>query len=441
MNRFIFENEGTNSFLVYQLNQEEEIDSFCYGMISNNKIDGVLPILLSQIDEDRFLKYNIVAKVSLKHYFGSMVSKSRFLNIMKNIAYTMNNIEEYMLKTSSLVLNTEHIYVTVGSNNVSLVYLPISNQKEVLNPYHFFKDLTTNIQFDSSEDAGYVAKIINFLNQSSHAPLDEFIKLLDTLLNEKGSMVKVISVQTSPEPASSVNSLAIPIQEVLLSDQVSKKETIQKKNVISPSVKAEKKEEKGGILGLFKSKGDNKKEKQEKQRQPAQNYAIPNAGNTSKAIIKKEEAVEAVVPISSIPKIVHAEPITPPQSHDFGATSVFNDFSVSGEGTVVLHENDTTFSKAYIIRKRTNDKILIHKSTFNIGKEKSYVDYAIADNPAISRSHISIINRNGQYFLIDTNSTNGTFIDNKMIARNTEVMLTDGTKFKLANEEFDFVLQ
>ena len=75
-----------------------------------------------------------------------------------------------------------------------------------------------------------------------------------------------------------------------------------------------------------------------------------------------------------------------------------------------------------------------------IGKERSYVDYFIGDNTAISRSHANIITRDGVYFIVDTNSTNHTFVNGTMIQSNVETTITHGDTIRLANEDFEFKL-
>ena len=47
-------------------------------------------------------------------------------------------------------------------------------------------------------------------------------------------------------------------------------------------------------------------------------------------------------------------------------------------------------------------------------------------------------NCNYEYYILDTNSTNHTFINGTMIGSNSEMKLTSGDKVRLANEEFEF---
>ena len=66
------------------------------------------------------------------------------------------------------------------------------------------------------------------------------------------------------------------------------------------------------------------------------------------------------------------------------------------------------------------------------------MDYFIADNTAISRSHANIHTENGEYFIEDTNSTNHTYINGKLINSNVKTKIVSGDKIRLANEDFTF---
>lgn len=137
------------------------------------------------------------------------------------------------------------------------------------------------------------------------------------------------------------------------------------------------------------------------------------------------------------------QPLTRPQS--FSSSDNFGDTVVMGadgfgEDTVVIGEAMAASAiKPYLLRSSNNERILLDKPIFHIGKERSYVDYCISGNPTISRSHADIIGRNGQFFIVDNNSTNHTYINGEMIPSNTEIPLSHGTKIRLSNEEFEFL--
>jgi len=125
-----------------------------------------------------------------------------------------------------------------------------------------------------------------------------------------------------------------------------------------------------------------------------------------------------------------------PVQNSFNETTVLSPGMMGGE-TTVLHAGPARPDPA-LTRVKTGERISINKPVFRIGKEKSYVDYFIGDNTAISRSHANIHTDNGEYFVEDTNSTNHTYLNGKLINSNEKVKLTNGDKVRLANEDFTF---
>lgn len=110
-----------------------------------------------------------------------------------------------------------------------------------------------------------------------------------------------------------------------------------------------------------------------------------------------------------------------------------------GETTVLNDESQNVpVVTPYLYRIKNNESIPINKPLYRIGKERSFVDYFIGDNSAISRSHANILIKNGKFYIIDTNSTNHTYLNGQMIQSSTEVEINNGDKIRLANEDFEF---
>lgn len=91
-----------------------------------------------------------------------------------------------------------------------------------------------------------------------------------------------------------------------------------------------------------------------------------------------------------------------------------------------------------LLRITTQEKISVNKPVFRLGKERSYVDYFVTNNVAVSRSHADLITRGERCFVKDLNSKNHTYINGALIAPQQEVELHDGDRLKLGNEEFVF---
>ena len=56
---FSFENQGTNTYLVYAVSEEDIIDSMSLGMLTNNKIPGLAQTIFTQMDAKKYIKYNV----------------------------------------------------------------------------------------------------------------------------------------------------------------------------------------------------------------------------------------------------------------------------------------------------------------------------------------------------------------------------------------------
>ena len=113
--------------------------------------------------------------------------------------------------------------------------------------------------------------------------------------------------------------------------------------------------------------------------------------------------------------------------------------SVLGEGrgeTTVL--GASAQSAAYMIRKKTNERVVLSAPSFTIGKERSRVNYCISDNTSVSRCHARISRKGSQYFVADMNSTNFTFVNGVKVVPGQEVALKDNDTVRFADEDFEF---
>lgn len=111
------------------------------------------------------------------------------------------------------------------------------------------------------------------------------------------------------------------------------------------------------------------------------------------------------------------------------------------DSTTLLEDSMQSFKNVHyasLTRTSTGEEITLNKIVFRIGKERSYVDYFVSDNHAVSRSHADIITRGNLYYVVDHNSTNHTYINGTIIPVEKETVIHDGDTLKLANEEFIF---
>lgn len=366
-------------------------------------------------------------------------------------------------------------------------------------------------QFDSSEDCGYVAKIINYLNSSDNFSLKDFKAVIRTLSNQATAVQEalqkpvvqpeIVSEQKSttvqhnvtvpplrpqpinPQPPKSVLPNVVEAEPVQVKKTEQQSETKNDKNNFGFfGRKKEKAEvvastthsgEQFGfaVPGMNEGKAE-ESSKVEKQKKGGffgfGKKAIPGESEGKpKTDRNVSNTVQRPVPINSAPDkppvttantgvgFVPAQNKTPDWktpvgAGQYGATSVLNAGPI-GQTTVLSQQvigqttvlNQVVVQKVtpYLYRKRTGEKIPLDKILFRVGTERSYVDYCVSDNSAVSHSHADIINHEGEFYIRDNNSTNHTFLNGQMIASNQEYKLENGAKIVLGNEEFSFHVQ
>lgn len=545
MMAFTFETNGNNTFLVYPIQEDDVLDTMTLGMITNNKIPGLASVLYTQMNRDRFLKYNVTAKVTVKQFFAGVVNKRRLLGVFSSITAALALTEEYMIDSNSLLLDTNYIYADVSTCKAEMICLPVMQTAGTTDAGMFFKNIMFSTQFDQTENCDYVARIINYLNSVPVFVADDFGHLLEELQKmpstasvnyEKPAVqpavqqpvkknlfgsrkaqeaqqsqnqqavqpVPATAVQPAPQPSAqpqpqkavpqpavqphlqgnaggskvnpavpgtgNPNSFAVPGQNNNAGFAVPGQQApVQNRPVKAQQPTAETQEKKMSVFYLLQHynkenaaayKAQKEAKKQSGKAAPAVNnvpaadsgFAMPRqqaALQQPQAQMQQASARPQMQQAISQPQMSQRpaqQPIMQPDiqqvhsvsAENFGDT-VLMGAADYGEDTVVISEVQAGAAiKPYLFRISNNEKIFLEKPVFHIGKERSYVDYCITGNATVSRSHADIIMKDGQCYIVDNNSTNHTYVDGEMIPSNTEVPLSQGTKIRLSNEEFEF---
>lgn len=521
MKNLEIENQGNTSYLVYKIDDNNEIDSMTLGMITNNKIRGLAATSFTQIDCSQYIRYNISSKISVKQLFDGTVNKARFVGILLEIVEALLAVDEYMIDRSSLIMDLNYIYADVSSYDVAMICLPVTESGTGIDLGQFFKNIVITTIYDQTEPFDYIAKILNFLNGSPNFSTTDFRNLLEQLQHEN-----YVQKKNQPQPAVHQAGHIAPVQSTVNVSTANAPEVqqIQAHHVQPPAPKpanvpvqnnagwsgnlpqnavpqntatpkpavphlnypnanniTPKPTGDGGqpsgekeitLLGLLRnySKENAAKYKEQKQNgkkappvkqvknpvmQPKMNmpkgsFAVPGAAQAGdKGSYAPIHPVQQAVPNQKPQPAIINEKVDVPQQNavggqsaklttakaDFGNTTVLSSEMKHGETTVLQAPAP---QGPHLVRLKNGEKIMLNKPVFRIGKERSYVDYFVSDNTAVSRSHANIITRDGKCFIMDTNSTNHTFVNGGMIRSNEEVALENCAKIRLANEEFEF---
>ncbi|MGN0431293.1 MAG: DUF6382 domain-containing protein [Lachnospiraceae bacterium] len=459
MEQYTIETQGLNTYRVYQCGKEDLLDTVAIGMMQNNQIAGLLDMQVLRMDDICTLKFNISSKVPLSNFLSGVVKKERFLTVMKKIIDIMRRLEEYLLDVGQVFLTTEDIYVNVSTLEIGMLYYPVLSVKKNLSLNTFFKEILFSTEFDRSENCDYVVSLLNFLNTNKEADATELRKMLEDMLDQGDAKATVIPVQsaasvetpktiespsvrppvlvgeTSNVPPVTATTTVPPVQTASQTMASMPAENIlptgQNMNEKKKPVKSAEKEKKG-LFGKKISKPT------------VQPIGIEVPGMTQTTPAKQSTSIEPMQSVTSVqPVSLVQTPVLVQPSMNFGETTVLQT-PVIGETTVLGMDMQSNISKpvrAVLERKRTGEVIVIAKDVFKLGKEQHYADYCVLDNSAVSRSHADIVKRDNEYYIVDNNSLNHTFVNGIQIVGQSAQPLKEGDIVTLANEEFIYKLQ
>ena len=146
-----------------------------------------------------------------------------------------------------------------------------------------------------------------------------------------------------------------------------------------------------------------------------------------------------VEPVQPAPQI-HAAPTPAPvytapsqvQIPTYGSDTII-------EGETEIWDGDQGGMAAYLeyYENGMMSRIPLDKPSTLLGRLSGQVDFAVS-NPKVGKVHAEIINQNGQIFIKDLSSKNGTYVNGASSRINSNVLhpLNANDKFKLADSEF-----
>lgn len=439
---FKTENTGSETYLIYEVGETELLDNLSLGMLTNNKIPGVLSTTYYMKDSVRILRYQISSKVTLESYLAGTISRKKLLTIFRTINGALLRGEEYMLEPFQFILDNSSIYVNVSTSEAYLVCLPLEIQGETQEIKKFFKEILFGSRFETGESGDYLLELSNYLNSDLNFSISGFQKVITRLLNGK-EQESIQPIRAQPPVLENHPPGAVPPKAPEVSaERKPEKKSLFRSNKNKLPEKAEPAMVNVGGKGFLipgvedpvdmnsinEQKKTGKQKKHKKEKKPKQ--SIFSFGKKKDVPEPAAESKPEGVVIPVLPE--RKKPVAMP----IGETTVLG-LSSGGE-TTVLGNCPELNRYACLVRKKTGEKIIIRGEVFRLGKEPAYVDYCIKNNPAVSRSHADILLKSQGYVMVDNNSLNHTYVNGIQLAPKEQTVLTDGSLIALADEEFEF---
>lgn len=464
MNNFSYETISGMAYLVYSIPQDEDIDSVSINMLTHNKVPGLASVIFSQIDDVRYVKYNVMGKIPARDFLMKNVTKDRLFKLLRGICQAVISAEDYMIEATSLLLDLDYIFTDISTGDASLICVPVVGFKSTVDVCELLKEIVFTAKYDLSESNEYVATIINYLNSPSLFTLNGFLELISKASDMKSQPIKpaeskpkktsVIPPSTQPNvqkdkdiiiPPKRPETVRIPPSPIPAPINPQNKPSSQPQKNISlwyllqhynkdnaMMYKKQKEEKKSSKNNSSKSGKGSKPPKE--QYNPGFNIPSMPSSNIHTADDEIKPSIEAK-PLSFAQHHMQYKEV----SGNFGDTV----FAGTDDDDTTRFDDRSSQPSAIVptlIRKRNNERIRIDSPIFRIGRDSSFNNYAVTDNHFVGHTHCHIISRDGEFFLVDDNSKNHTFLDGQQIPPSTEIKLSHGQKIRLSDEEFEFLL-
>lgn len=357
--------------------------------IDEKELDRFSRVYLRGFLKPKMVKRNLIeytgpVGISLYERLKKPTTNREFLFILEQIVVAVQKLQANGMGLNNLVMDLQHVYINEVTKEIQFIYIPtMKNGLQNLNLVEFIESITYSVKPADNKDNDFVARFIYFFKAMS--PFN---------INKVESFV-------AKEDRSVIN-------------------TIKKQNA--------------GQSGFMTDKPqhyyDHYAGKEKSEDDDPTGLLVEDDDPTGLLVDDEDDPTGLLVDDDEPTGLLNAV-------DDDEATGLLSS-GTEDEATGLLIENDANTQFPTLFRVLTEETISINKPVFRLGKERSYVDYFVTNNIAVSRSHADIITRGNRYFVKDLNSKNRTYINDQELPIYAEVEIHDGDRLRLGNEEFIF---
>ena len=490
-----YENNATESYLVIKAGKRCNIIRYQAEMVSSNDIRHIIPFEIKFCDDICYCYYNITSRLPLQAYLKRRkLAGNEFVRILSDITGTIVNSAGYLLAASSFLTKAAHIYIDPATLEIQLIYLPVKRQCEISAEIRdLVADLILNhVNLEEGTKDDYLHKILAFVRgealniscfhkflgemaagddqcpsqtvceQIGHETSNEVkSQIIIPATGEAGSVKAGTSEAVKPED-NTVGKVQVPavaaiiiIQFIIVGsflayfrfmDGHSRTAVLAALIMFAAAVEIL-------VFGKLLKTGLIKVIKKDSALGDFLDLSISGTGlstasNLSGAVeagfsglkVKAEESANTneginKSTISSI-KTVDSINMTSINADNIRGNNIIN--TPEDYKTVILSYD--MLEKPYLAEKYNPraEKIIIDKPEFLVGRLEGQVDY-VSGNAAVGKIHACINIKNGNFYITDLNSVNGTYLDGLRIDSNREYEIKNNCTIAFANSEYLFV--
>jgi hypothetical protein len=448
---------GISKFLYYEAGSKAEIEVGQVEQLRTSRIPGILSCTALLEGDSCYLRYDMISDTTLEMRNSQPATMLSLYNSFLNIAETLVDAKRSGLDPENFVFSQSSIFIDNFSNRLVFIYLPVKNNVfEKVSLKDFLRELMLSAPYDEKNDPVFFIRLHNYLVETEHITPEDLLEMMTELAGDQDSAMTM----PKHEP---VNSAAA--EDVFEKTDQQQKLESQSPKQTTPEPKPEPEPKPGpksepesppAIQPHFYSPGS----EVHSVKTSVENGVLTSEYTSTKKDVKTGRKLEIEEEVN-YKRITRAE-LDENNSilHDaaaMGGTSIIIQPAMASiqheeqenEGTTVLgviseEDEGTTLlghsaRKPFLLDVKKHEKITIAKDFFKIGRDPMRADFA-SENKVIGRVHAHVITTNGEYYLEDNHSTNGSYVNGVKVSPKEKIKIKHEDKIKLANEEFIFKL-
>lgn len=371
--------------------------------IDEKELDRFSRLFLRGFLKPKLVKKNLIeytgpVGISLYDRLKRPVTKREFLFILEQVVVAVQKLQANNMGINNLVMNLQYVYINEVTKEVQFVYVPTVMGQQNMNLIEFIEAIAYSVKPADEKDNDFVSRFIYFFKAMK--PFD-INKVEAFVAKEDRSVVNTIKKQNAGQSGFMTN---------------------KPQHYYDHYDEKKKTEDDDDPTGLLTETDDDDPTGLLVEDDDPTGLLVEGGDDDATGLLGDDD--EATGLLNSV-------------DDEDEATGLLSG-GAEDEATGLLIENNANVRFPTLFRVLTEETISVNKPVFRLGKERSYVDYFVTNNIAVSRSHADIITRGNKYFVKDLNSKNRTYINNQELPIHMEVEIYDGDRLKLGNEEFIF---
>ncbi len=478
----------SQQYLIYDLTDDLVLDEDILEAAEEGQIKGMISMGYLEGEDGCSLCYDITDRNTLNEYFEYDINKKTILTILKNIIYTLVELRENAIPLNYVILHKGYIYIDIETLDLDFICIPIeSNEKISVDVAGFVRGIISGLKYNKDENGDYVVKILTFINDKELFSIRGLSAIIETMLIEMEGKIdgdttsmeydedEIIADYEELESYEEVEEEPLVIdretmlreaREHMLKEDIAENifDEIKEDNIENTFEELDYDQMKEGLSNILEEVEESleEQETEEKQNEEINEFlkkqqTIDETESQVKHVVEDLEDLDAeydraVIRKGTGLKINRAQVIQNSTSDEveepesIELTGNLEDEELVSNSILSQAIQNTSVKPApkpmpYIIRVNTDERIMINKQTFKIGKASIGMDYRITGNSAISRTHATIYSKDGVYFIKDNKSTNHTYVNGIIVDEAMDQMLTHEAEIILGDEEFIFKLR